>query len=277
MRRELEPWLRGREILSVELLAPSGPKYAGLDRALGQRIEGVTRRGKFLVMPLSQGDELIAHLGMTGVISDSPPSGTGAKHVRVIMGFDGDEPRTLYFQDIRRFGRFLVVSAGDYSSQPTLAALGPEPLSDDLTPRLFFEALQRSAMPIKTYLLSQRPVAGVGNIYADEALWAARINPLTPAREVSRVKARALLEAVRDVLQASILAQGTTFDDYRTVGGEAGAFAESLNVYGRAGDACLRCGSQLRKTVVGGRGTVYCAVCQRRPKRRTGAEATRSE
>src|SRR5690606_19232026 len=113
VRRDLEPWLRGREILSVELLAPPGPKYAGLDRALGQRIEGVTRRGKFLVMPLSQGDELIAHLGMTGVISDSPPSGTGAKHVRVIMGFDGDEPRTLYFQDIRRFGRFLVVSAGD--------------------------------------------------------------------------------------------------------------------------------------------------------------------
>jgi len=263
VRRELEPWLSGRQIIAVERLAPAGPKYTGLERAPGQRIEGVGRRGKFLIMPLSHGDELIAHLGMTGVISDSRPTGTGGKHVRVVVGLDGDDPRTLYFQDIRRFGRFLVVRAGDYRSLPTLAALGPEPLGDELSAGLFHKALQRSAMPIKAYLLSQRPIAGVGNIYADEALWTARINPRTPSREVSRAKAGALLQALRDVLQASILLQGTTFDDYRTVGGEAGAFASSLKVYGRGGDACLRCGSQLRKTVIGGRGTVYCSNCQR--------------
>lgn len=262
MRRELEPWLADRQILSIERLAPPGPKYADLERAVGQRIAGVNRRGKFLILPLSGGDELIAHLGMTGVISDSPPTGTGARHVRVVVDLDGAAPSRLYFQDIRRFGRFLVVRAGEYGNLPTLAALGPEPLSDELTPGAFHRALQRSAMPIKSYLLSQRPVAGVGNIYADEALWSARINPHTPARLVSRAKAGALLAALREVLNASIELQGTTFDDYRTVGGEAGAFAAMLNVYGRGGDACLRCGAQLRKTVIGGRGTVFCSRCQ---------------
>jgi len=263
VRRELEPWLIGRTVRSVELLAPPGPKYRDLHRAPGQRIEGVGRRGKFLILPLSGGDELIVHLGMTGVISQCPPPGAGGKHLRVVMRLDGDHLSTLYFQDIRRFGRFLIVPAGEYGELPTLAALGPEPLDDALTAARFYAALGRSSVAIKPYLLSQRPVAGVGNIYADEALWTARIHPLTPAREVSRKKASVLLQALRDVLSASIAAQGTTFDDYRTVRGEAGSFARRLNVYGRGGDACLRCGRQLSKTVIGGRGTVFCPRCQR--------------
>ena len=273
VRRELEPWLSGRRIAGIERLAPPGRKYADLERAGGQRIERVTRRGKFLILPLSVGDELIIHLGMTGVISDRPPSGTGAKHVRVVMHLERPEPATLYFQDIRRFGRFLVVPAGDYQSLPTLASLGPEPLDEAFGPEEFHAALGRSAMGVKPYLMSQRPVAGVGNIYADEALWSARIHPLTPANALSKAKARALLEAIREVLLGSIEAQGTTFDDYRTVGGEAGSFASRLKVYGRGGDVCLRCGSQLRRSVVGGRGTVHCPRCQRRgrPKQARGA------
>lgn len=272
VRRELEPWLSGRRIAAIERLAPAGPKYADLERAVGQRIEGVGRRGKFLVLPLSAGDELIIHLGMTGVISHCAPTGTGARHVRVVMRLEGDEPTTLHFQDIRRFGRFLVVPAGEYDDLPTLAALGPEPLDPDLSPRRFHAELQRSKVAIKPYLLSQRPVAGVGNIYADEALWAARIHPLTPARSISKAKAATFLAALREVLEASIAAQGTTFDDYRTVGGEAGSFAGRLKVYGRGGDACLRCGGQLRKSVIGGRGTVHCPRCQRLP-RQVGAES----
>src|SRR5690606_16483747 len=159
----------------------------------------------------------------------------------------------------------LVVTAGEYRTLPTLAALGPEPLSEQFTGSGFLAALARSTTPIKTYLLSQRPVAGVGNIYADEALWRARLNPLTPASQGEPDRALALHGAIRDVLVASIAAQGTTLNDYRTVAGEAGSFAEHLDVYGHAGAACKRCGARLRRLVVGQRGTVFCPDCQPLP------------
>ena len=158
-------------MLGVDLLAPHGPKYVGLDRALGRRIEAVGRRGKFLLVPLSGGLELVAHLGMTGVLAQEAPRGAAASHLRVRVALSGAAPATLYFVDPRRFGRFLVVDAGDYSQLPTLAALGPEPLDAGFTVAAFAAALARSRVAVKTYLLSQRPVAGVGNIYADEALW----------------------------------------------------------------------------------------------------------
>ena len=260
-------------MLSVELRAPPGPKYARLEQLGGRRIEAVGRRGKYLILPLSDlvkpegprgraDRELIIHLGMTGVITGTPPRGKAEGHVRVSLGLDGPAPACLYFIDPRRFGRFLVVASGEYEGLPTLAALGPEPLDDSFTPERFHVALTRSMMPVKAYLLSQRPVAGVGNIYADEALWRARVNPATPAAKVGATKAAALRDAIRDVLTASLAAHGTTLSDYRTVGGEAGSFAEYLDVYGHAGEACRRCGAQLRRVVVGQRGTVYCPRCQ---------------
>ena len=249
--------------------AEPGPKYAGLERAAGQRIERVGRRGKFLLMPLSRGgceptDELVVHLGMTGVISPCAPAG----HLRVRLDLDAGPQPTLYFRDIRRFGRFLVVPAGDYRLLPTLHAMGPEPLSGEFTVRGFHEALSRSSMPVKAHLLSQRPVAGVGNIYADEALWRARIHPATPADLVSRSKARDLHAAIRDVLEESVEAQGTTLNDYRTVNGEVGAFLEQLAVYGHAEEPCRRCGTPLSRTVIGGRSTHFCSRCQRRRRRK---------
>jgi len=264
VRRELAPWLTGRCIVGVERLAPAGPKYRDLPRALGQTVLAVRRRGKFLVMPLSQGDELILHLGMTGVVSPGPPPAEHAGHVRVRLRLSGGRPDTLYFRDARRFGRLLVVPAGDYRGLPTLATMGPEPLSDAFTVAGFLRALRRSSTAVKTYLLSQRPVAGVGNIYADEALWRARVHPRTPARRVSEAKARALRDAIREVLRASLEAHGTTLNDYRTVNGEVGAYLEHLIAYGHAEEPCPRCGTPLRRTVVGQRGTVYCPRCQRR-------------
>jgi formamidopyrimidine-DNA glycosylase len=264
--------LIGRTVLAVERLAPAGPKYARLGEAVGRRIGSLDRRGKFLLAGLASDEavrkqdheelELVLHLGMTGVLTGREPQGSAAAHVRVRLELDGADPSTLYFVDPRRFGRLLVVTAGEYDTLPTLAALGPEPLGDGFTAAGFRSALARSGMPIKTYLLSQRPVAGVGNIYADEALWRARINPLTPAKLVTASQAADLHCAIRDVLSASIQMQGTTLSDYRTVGGEAGSFAAFLDVYGHAGDACRRCGAQLRRIVVGQRGTVYCPVCQ---------------
>lgn len=299
VRRQLEPWLTGRTISRVVLLAPPGPKYAGLERAAGQTIESVGRRGKFLLMPLSGGDDLVVHLGMTGVITpDSADDGAaaaeaagsddgraylaggraadlgstrgateqpGRKHRRVELHLEGGRPNRLDFNDPRRFGRFLLVRRGEYGSMPTLAVLGPEPLGDEFTPDQLLEALRRSNMAVKTYLLSQRPVAGVGNIYADEALWRAYVHPETPASSVKKEQVQALHQAIRDVLQASIEAQGTTLNDYRTVYGQQGDYADRLQVYGRAGAECPRCGCQLERSVVGQRGTTHCPDCQRIP------------
>lgn len=252
-------------MLGVDLLAPHGPKYVGLDRALGRRIEAVGRRGKFLLMPLSGGLELVAHLGMTGVLAQEAPRGAAASHLRVRVALSGAAPATLYFVDPRRFGRFLVVDAGDYSQLPTLAALGPEPLEASFTVAAFAAALARSRVAVKTYLLSQRPVAGVGNIYADEALWRARVHPLTPAAALTRAQAKRLHGALREVLTAAVSAQGTTLADYRTLKGGTGEYAEQLEVYGHAGRSCPRCGHTLERLVVGQRGTTVCPHCQVAP------------
>lgn len=262
MRRGLEPYLLGRRILEVKLHAPAGPKYLNLERAAGQQILGLERRGKFLLLPLSAGDELIIHLGMTGRLSAEP----FARHTRVELRLSarGAEDAALHFQDVRRFGRFLLVAEGDYSKLPTLAQMGPEPLAKPFDEGGFYARLQKSSAPIKPYLLSQRPVAGVGNIYADEALWAACIHPLTPAKHLSKQKAQALATAIREVLHASLAAQGTTLRDYRTVNGEVGGFAAALQVYSHAGEPCARCGTLLKRILIAGRGTVFCPRCQKK-------------
>lgn len=276
VRRELEPWLTGRTIIKAERIdAPASPKYAHLDLSEGQRIHAVHRRGKFLLLPLEHPgrsdpsrplDQLVIHLGMTGIVTPNAPQA----HERIRLTLDEGPQRHLHFQDTRRFGRFLVLPEGDPSTLPTLAAMGPEPLDDGFTTEGFRTALQRSDTAIKTYLLSQRPVAGVGNIYADEALWRTQIHPATPAKRVARDirKVAALRDAIRDVLNASIEAQGTTLNDYRTVNGEVGAYLEHLDAYGHDGEPCRRCGHELRKMVLAARGTHYCPRCQPTPRRR---------
>ncbi len=260
VRRELDAWLPGRRITrAVRVDAPRGPKYARLQRASGQRIEGVDRRGKFLLLPLSGGDELIVHLGMTGVISDRDPG----EHVRAKLMLSGRSRRQLYFQDVRRFGRFLVVKAGVYDGLPTLAAMGPEPLDPSFNPAMLHVGLQRSGAPIKSCLLSQKPVAGLGNIYIDEALWRARIHPRTAARRISKIKTARLHEAIVSVLRQSLEASGTTLSDYRRVDGEEGEFAEQLDAYGRAGLPCRRCDHPLSHDTIGQRSTCFCGRCQR--------------
>ena len=271
MRRELEPWLTGRLILEANLVdAPPGPKYANLPRAVGQRIESVDRRGKFLLLPLSGPDELIIHLGMTGIVTPVEPEG----HTRVHLRLDPGPNERLYFRDVRRFGRFLVVPRGDYSSLPTLHAMGPEPLSAGFTTAAFAGLLARSEVAIKTYLLSQKPVAGVGNIYADEALWQARIHPLTPAKRVPKAKIGPLRDAIRSVLEASIEMQGTTLNDYRTPSGGEGGFLAQLAVYSHEGEPCQRCGTPIERIVIAGRSTHYCPHCQRLPRKRRAKEVS---
>jgi formamidopyrimidine-DNA glycosylase len=257
VRRQLQPELAGRTVLEVwSDPLPSVPReFHDVERLTGRRIQSVGRRGKFLIAPLDSDLELVMHLGMTGAFRfdlDDP-------YVRARAWLD--DGRTLAFRDPRRFGRMAVVPAGDYSSLPTLRVLGPEPLSDDFDPSAFARFLGRTRAPIKPLLLSQRPVAGVGNIYADEALWLARIHPLS--RRVGPQRARVLHAAIKEVLSAAIEREGTTFRDFQMVDGSAGRNSGFLVAYGQAGRPCPRCSTPLRKIVLGGRGTTYCPRCQR--------------
>jgi formamidopyrimidine-DNA glycosylase len=257
VRRQLEPELVGHRVDDVWFDRHPNVfrQFTNVDLLRGRTIAGLGRRGKFMIAGLDHELELIMHLGMTGAFRFhySDP------YVRARIWLD--DGRDLSFRDPRRFGRLAVVPAGDYGGIPTLRTLGPEPLSDDFDPDRFASAIARTKAPIKPYLLSQRPVAGVGNIYADEALWRARIHPRS--RRVGRLRALELHQAIRSVLTEAIEREGTTFRDYQMVNGEAGRNAPSLVAYGRAGSPCPRCGTPLRKIVLGGRGTTYCPHCQR--------------
>jgi len=253
VRRQLEPQLRGHQI--VEVWTDVQRRFLDPEKLVGHTVLEVERRGKFLICPLDGDLELIMHLGMTGVLHFGPAD----PYTRARIGLD--DGRELVFRDVRRFGGLAVVPAGQYDALPTLATLGPEPLSDEFDPEEFARRLARTRAPIKPYLLSQRPVAGVGNIYADEALWLARIHPAS--RRVGRKRALALHAAIREVLTHAIEREGTTFRDYRTVNGESGRNATFLIAYGQAGRPCPRCGHPLKKIYLGGRGTTYCPHDQR--------------
>jgi formamidopyrimidine-DNA glycosylase len=257
VRRQLDPELSGRRINAVWYDPhPALPRqFHQIELLIERKVARVGRRGKFLIAPLDEGLELVMHLGMTGSFRFDVEDPYARARVRL------DDGRVLVFRDVRRFGRLAVVEAGHYEAIPTLAMLGPEPLSDDFDPERFADALARTTAPVKPYLLTQRAVAGVGNIYADEALWRARIHPLS--RRVGRRRAHALHAAIREVLAAAIEREGTTFRDYVTLSGESGRNAGFLLAYGRAGSPCPRCGTPLRKIVLGGRGTTYCPTCQR--------------
>lgn len=257
VRRQLDPELRGRRVTEVWVdPIPTMPReFHQVERAVGHTVERVDRRGKFLIAPLDRGMELVMHLGMTGVLRFD----LGPAHVRARLSLhDG---RSLCFKDVRRFGRMAVVEAGSYGAIPMLAMLGPEPLSDDFDPDVFAWELSRTTSPVKPFLLSQRPVAGVGNIYADEALWIARIHPAS--RKVGKTRALALHGAIRETLQRSIEREGTTFSDYQMVNGASGGNAAFLVAYGRQGKPCPRCSTPMKKIVLGGRGTTFCPRCQR--------------
>src|ERR687892_705240 len=257
VRRQLDPELSGRRVEDVWWdPIPTVPRqFQDVGAVVGRKVHSVGRRGKFLIAPLDEGLELVLHLGMTGAFRfdvDDP-------HVRARIYLD--DRRTLMFRDARRFGRVAVVDAGVYDAIPTLAMLGPEPLGDEFDPDVFAWELARTRAPIKPFLMTQRAVAGIGNIYADEALWLARIHPAS--RRGGPRPGLLLHRAIRDVLEAAVDREGTTFRDYRLVDGESGRNASFLIAYGQAGHPCPRCGTSLKKIVLGGRGTTYCPRCQR--------------
>ncbi len=259
IRRQLGPLVTGRTV--VEADGHPSEKFVSARDCIGATMGEVRRRGKYLLIDLTGGSEpgrreLVVHLGMTGMLL--PTVEPDDPYVRARWFFD--DRTELVFRDVRRFGRIRVVPAGDHSTIATLAKLGPEPLADDFDPEDFYQALRRSKRRVKTQLLSQVPVAGVGNIYADEALWRARIRP--SARRVTRAEATRLHGHIRDVLAAGIANGGTTLRDYRTVEGAEGTNQFALDCYGRAGEPCRRCASVLTSRQIDARTTTWCPACQ---------------
>lgn len=263
VRRQLAPRLTGRAI--IEAGSHPSAKFTPARAATGSRIISDGRRGKFLLFGLDDERELVIHLGMTGQLRfrDRGPRADEQEqspYLRAWWALDNGD--MLDFVDVRRFGRIRVVPAGDYSSIPTLHAAGPEPFDETFDGEAFWARLKTSKRKIKTQLLSQRPVAGVGNIYADEALWVARINP--GATSVSRPRAERLLDAIRQVMGQGIDNGGTTLRDYRQVDGSSGDNQHALMAYGRSGLPCRRCEARLRSKVIDSRTTTWCPRCQRR-------------
>ena len=263
VRRRLEPELAGRtlsevEVLDFRLTAPE-PVEAVAARLTGRRIESVGRRGKYLLIELDDDAALVVHLRMTGNVLWLPQAPEGPPpflRARALL----DDGSYVGYTDIRRFGTWRVAEDG---AEALLAGkLGPEPLGD-WTEAELARTLKGRKAPIKAALLDQRVVAGVGNIYADEALWAAKVHPEAPAGRLSRVRVARVHEAVREALQAGIDAQGASIRDFRTPDGGYGSAQERFRAYGRGSEPCERCGTPLRRTVVAQRGTTYCPRCQR--------------
>ena len=259
VRRQLAPRLVGQRV--TEAGSHPSAKFSPAVEVVGATITGVGRRGKFLIAGLDDGRELILHLGMTGRLRFRPDGPDLADpYLRAWWALDVGE--VLEFADVRRFGRIRVVPQGRYGDLPTLAALGPEPFDPTLTGAELSRRLRSSTRPVKTQLLSQRPVAGVGNIYADEALWLAAISPR--ARRLSPARAARLLDAIRVVLAQGLDHGGTTLRDYRSVEGSTGDNQHHLHAYGRSGQPCDRCGTTLRSAVIDARTTTWCPRCQSR-------------
>ena len=212
-----------------------------------------------MIAPLDDGRELIIHLGMTGslalanAIPDNP-------YIRAWWQLDGSE--YLAYRDVRRFGRIRCVPAGQYDTIPTLAAQGPDALDRGFTAEGFYRALRSSRRRIPTQLLSQKPVAGVGNIYGTEALWMAGIHPAK--RQISRLAAKKLHAALVQVLETGLANGGTTLRDYRNADGDEGSHQNALACYGRSGQPCLRCATPLQHRTYDARTLTFCPQCQPR-------------
>jgi formamidopyrimidine-DNA glycosylase len=271
----------GATIISVEVLHPRpvrrdprGPD--GFAAALtGRRIEAARRRGKYLWLPLDSGDALLGHLGMSGQLLVQPPDSPPERHLRVRIGLDGAaEGRELRFVDQRMFGG-LSVSAGGAELPSEIAHIARDPLDPEFDDDLFVSRVRRRASGIKRQLLDQGLVSGVGNIYADEALWRARLHGERAGEKLTGAQVRELLGHARDVMNEALGQGGTSFDAlYVNVNGESGYFDRSLHAYGREGEPCDRCGAPMRRVAFMNRSSYFCPVCQPVPRRRRAPVAT---
>ncbi|MHB1571434.1 MAG: bifunctional DNA-formamidopyrimidine glycosylase/DNA-(apurinic or apyrimidinic site) lyase [Solirubrobacteraceae bacterium] len=266
IRRQLAPHLEGRRILEAQILDPRWTRpeppedvAAGLR---GRTVQEVGRSGKYLVWRLDRERFLLVHLRMTGALLFDPP--VDPPHTRVRFLLDGRH--RLIYNDPRRFGTGHLVDGEEAARAYLGARLGVEPLTAEFTGARLRELARGRSAPVKSFILDQRRIAGVGNIYADEALHRARIHPLRPAGSLQPGQYEALREAIDFALASGIDAKGATIDDFRHVDGARGSFQDRFQVHQRAGLPCPVCGTTIIKLFVGGRGTYVCERCQPRPR-----------
>lgn len=268
IRRQLVSHVEGRTIVVAEVLdprwtMPEAPA-AVAEELRGAVIERLWRSGKYLVWQLSGDRHLITHLRMTGaVLFDPDPE---PLHARVRLELDSGH--RLVFDDPRRFGTGHLVYGVPARDAYLAARLGIEPFTDEFTAAHLFALTRGRRTPIKAFVLDQKRIAGVGNIYADEALFRAQIHPLRPAGRLRRADLERLRDGIEAALQAGIDAKGASIDDFRHIDGARGAFQNQFLIHRRAGEPCPRCGANVVKLVVAGRGTYVCERCQRRPRAR---------
>jgi formamidopyrimidine-DNA glycosylase len=259
--RQLREALVGRRIVAAEVFwersiaRPAAPEFVA--RIAGQRVTGVDRRGKYLLIALGEGDTLVVHRRMSGNLTFAA-AGVEVPYTRVRLLLD--DGRQLAYSDPRKFGRLMLVSDGELGD--ALGALGPEPLDPAFTPEALGARLAKRPRAIKALLLDQSVIAGLGNIYADEALFRAGIHPLRPASSLTPREVAALHAGIQEVLHTGIEHGGTTFGRHRDVYDEAGSNLEHVEVYRRTGQPCVRCGTPIQRVVVAQRGTHFCPHCQ---------------
>ncbi len=274
IRRQLAPHLEGRTIVEVEILDPRwtrplDPRVVQ-DGLRGRVVERVGRSGKYLVWAVTGERYLLIHLRMTGALLFDAPA--EPLHTRVRFELDGGH-RLLYV-DPRRFGTGHLMRDDAARALYFAERIGIEPMTPEFTAEHLRGMTRGRRAPIKSFVLDQRRIAGVGNIYADEALFRARIHPLRAAGTLNRSQLEALRTGIEAALQAGIEAKGATIDDFRHVDGARGSFQDQFLVHRREGEPCPRCGTTIRKLVVGGRGTYVCERCQPRPRVRRAPART---
>ena len=272
IRRRLAPLVEGRRLRTLEVLdakwcQPLHPTELR-DALEGRAVERLSRRGKYLIWEAEDEVYLLIHLRMTGTVLYNPPPDALYQRVRIEL----DDGGRLSFCDPRRFGTGELALGYDDLEEFLDARLGVEPLSPDFTTEHLYLQTRKRRTPIKALLLDQRRVAGVGNIYANEALFRARIHPLRSAGLLKRTQVAALRDAVVASLEAGLGAGGASIDDFRHPDGVKGAFQNEFLVHSREGEPCTVCGTPVRKFVAAGRGTYACESCQTRPRgvRRAG-------
>lgn len=264
IRRGLVPLLTGRRVVGVEvrerrLRVPVAER--ALRRLRGATVTGIRRRSKYLLLETDAGLTLLLHLGMTGQLWVSDSGRDRRPHEHVV--FSLDDGRELRFADTRRFGFIDLVPAEHLSRHPRLDGLGPEPLEAAFTGAWLHKVTRGRRKPVKNFLMDTRAIAGIGNIYACEALFRAGINPRRPVRRIGPEAWDRVAESVRAVLNEAIRAGGTTLRDFLNAEGDVGYFAVALRVYDKAGHRCKRCEGRIRRIVQAGRSTFYCPRCQK--------------
>ena len=264
IRRYLDTQVAGKTIMNLDIRLPRMIKWPNVEgfRALvtGRTIKAMNRRGKYLLMELDNDSKVVFHLRMTGRLVYEPTGETSDHHARVI--FHLQDGASLVYGDTRTLGTIHGLKPQESGMLKGLAEMGPEPLSAEFTAEYLYKTANQRKVAIKSFLLNQKYIGGIGNIYADEALFLAGIHPLRPANSLTQAECSSLWESVNKVIAAGIADGGTTFRDYQNGEGGKGSHQEHLYVYGRKGEQCRNCGAVIERITVGGRGTHFCPKCQ---------------